>query len=61
MMDWSKRGNIRKRGPSWEPFSKNSTLWSCQVNQSWFKKQETSRHPIEVPEETEKSNWCPTD
>jgi len=24
MMDWSERGNIRKRGPSWEPFRKNS-------------------------------------
>jgi len=26
MMDWSKRGNILKRGSSWEPFRKNSAL-----------------------------------
>jgi len=26
MMDWSERGNIWKRGPSWEPFCKNSAL-----------------------------------
>jgi len=28
MMDWSERGNIRKRGPLWEPFRKNSALCS---------------------------------
>jgi len=60
-MDWSERGNIRKKGSSWEPFRKNSTLWSWQANQSRFKKEETSRHPIEAPEETEKSNCCPTE
>jgi len=26
MMDWSERGNIRKRCPSWEPFRKNLAL-----------------------------------
>jgi len=54
MTDWSKRGDIRKRGPSWEPFRKNSALCSWQANQSWFK-EETPRRPTEVPEETERS------
>jgi len=47
MMDWRERGNIRKRGPSWEPFCNNSAHGS--------KKEETLRHPTEVPEETERS------
>jgi len=37
MVDWSERGNIRKRGPSSKPFRKNSALCSWQANQSWFK------------------------
>jgi len=28
MMDWSERGNIRKRDPLWEPFRKNSAFCS---------------------------------
>jgi len=55
MMDWSEKENTRKRGPSWEAFRKNSTIWSWQANQSWFKKEETLRHLTEAPEETEKS------
>jgi len=37
MTDWNERGNIRKRGPLWKPFRKNSALCSWQANQSWFK------------------------
>jgi len=47
IMDWSKRGNIRKRGPSWEPFRKNSALCSWQVNQSWFKERRNPQAPNE--------------
>jgi len=50
MMDWSERGNIRKRGPSWELFLKNSALCSHGSN-----KEETPRRPTEAPEETERS------
>jgi len=45
MMDWSERGNIRKRGPSLEPFCKNSALCSWQVNQSWFKERRNAQMP----------------
>jgi len=34
MMDWSERGNLRKRGPLWELFRRNSALCSWQANQS---------------------------
>jgi len=46
MMDWSERGNIRKRGPSWEPFRKNSALFSWQANQSTKAHEETERSTI---------------
>jgi len=45
MMDWSERGNIRKRGLSWEPFCKNSALCSWQANQSWFKERRNPQAP----------------
>jgi len=45
MMDWSDRENIRKRGPSWEPFRKNSALCRWQVNQSWFKERRNPQAP----------------
>jgi len=44
-MDWSERGNIRKRGPSWEPFRKNSALCSSQANQSRFKEGRNPQAP----------------
>jgi len=43
MMDWSKGGNIRKMGPLWEPFCKNSALCSWQANHSWFKERWNSQ------------------
>jgi len=45
MMDWSERGNIRKRGPSWKPFRKNLALCSWQANQSWFKERWNPQAP----------------
>jgi len=45
MMDWRERKNIRKRGPLWEPFCKNSALCSWQVNQSWFKERRNPQVP----------------
>jgi len=45
MMNWSERENIRKRGPLWEPFSKNSALCSWQANQSWFKERINPQAP----------------
>jgi len=48
MTDWSERGNIRKRSPSWEPFRKNSALCSWQANQSWFKERRNLRKHITV-------------
>jgi len=52
MMDWSERGNIRKKGPLWEPFHKNSALCSWQANQSWFKER---RNP-QVPDGSARGN-----
>jgi len=52
MMDWSERGNIRKRGPLWEPFRKNSPLCSWQANQSWFKE----RRNFQVPDGSARGN-----
>jgi len=43
MVDWSERGNIRERGPLWEPFRKNSALCSWQANQSWFKERKNPK------------------
>jgi len=45
VMDWSERGNIRKRGPLWEPYRKNSALCSWQANQSWFKERRNPQAP----------------
>jgi len=45
MIDWSERGNIWKRGPSWEHFCKNSALCSWQANQSWFKEKRNPQAP----------------
>jgi len=45
MMDWSERGNIRKRGPSCKPFRKNSAACSWQANKSWFKERRNSQAP----------------
>jgi len=45
MMDWSERGNIWKRGPSWEPFRKYSALCSWQANQSWCKERRNPQAP----------------
>jgi len=55
MMDWSERENIRKRGPSWEPFHKNSLFAADRRTSHGSKKEETLRRPTEVPEETERS------
>jgi len=54
-MDWSERENIRKRGPSWEPFHKNSALLADRQSSHGSKKEETLRRPTEAPEETERS------
>jgi len=45
LMDWSERENIRKRGPSWEPFHMNSALCSWQANQSRFKERRSPQAP----------------
>jgi len=45
MMDCIERGNIQKRGPSWEPFRKNSALCRWQANQSWFKERKNPQAP----------------
>jgi len=55
MMDWTERGNIRKRGPSWEPFRKNSALAADRRTSHGSEKEETVRRPMEKPEETERS------
>jgi len=52
MMDWSERGNIRKRCPLWEPFCKNSAFCSWQENQSCFKER---RNP-QVPDGSARGN-----
>jgi len=45
MMDWSKKGDIRKKSPSWEPFRKNSALCSWQSHQSWFRERRNPQAP----------------
>jgi len=45
MTVWSEKGNIRKRGPSWGPFRKNSALCSWQANQLWFKERINPQAP----------------
>jgi len=55
MMDWSERGNIRKRGPSWELFRKNSALAADRRTSHGSEKEETLRLPTKAPEETERS------
>jgi len=55
MMDWSGRGNIRKRGPSWDPSARIQLFAADRRTSHGSKKEETLRRPTEVPEETEKS------
>jgi len=51
MMDWSEKGNIRKRGPS-----ARTQLFAADRRTSYAsKKEEILRCPTEAPEETERS------
>jgi len=59
MMDWSERGNIRKRGPSWNP-STTTQLFAADRQTSRGSKRRNPGRPTEVPEETRKSECCPT-
>jgi len=55
MMNWSERGSIRKRGPLWEPFCKNSALAADRRTNHGSEKEETLRRPMEALEETERN------
>jgi len=55
MMDWSERGNIRKRSPVWEPFARTQLFAADRRTSHGSKKEETLRRPTEAPEETERS------
>jgi len=59
MMDWSERKNIRKRGPVWEPFRKNSAFAADRQTSHGSKKKETLRCSMDVPEETKKKRMLP--
>jgi len=55
MMEWSERGNIRKRGPSKNPSARIQVFAADRRTSHGSKKEETLRRPTEVPEETERS------
>jgi len=55
MMDWSERGNIRKRGPSGNPSAKTQLIAADGRTSHGSKKEETRRRPTEAPKETERS------
>jgi len=58
MMDWSDRGNIRKRAPCGNPSARTQLFAADRRTSS--NKEETLRCPTEAPEETRKSECCPT-
>jgi len=60
MMDWSERGNIRKRGPLWNPSVRTQLFAADRRTSHGSKKEETFRCPTEALEETRKSECCPT-
>jgi len=55
MIDWNERGNIQKRGPSWNPSARTQLFAADRQTSHGSKEEETLRCPIEVPEETERS------
>jgi len=55
MMDWSERGNIRKRAPCGNPFARTQLFAADRQTSQGSKKEETLRCPMEAPEETERS------
>jgi len=55
MMDWSERGNIRKRGPCGNLSARTQLFAADRRTIHGSKKEETLRHPTEAPEETERS------
>jgi len=59
MMDWSERGNIRKRGFCGNPSVRPQLFATYRQTSYGLKKEETLRCPTEAPEETRKSECCP--
>jgi len=57
MIDWSERGNIRKSG---NPSARTQLFAAGRWTSHGSKKEETLRRPTEAPEETRKSECCPT-
>jgi len=60
MMDWSGRGNIRRRGPCGNPSARTQLFAADRRTSHGSMKEETPRCPTEAPEETRKSECCPT-
>jgi len=60
IIDWSERGNIRKRDPLCEPFPKNSALCSWPLNQSWFRERRNPQVPDGSARGDKKSECCPS-
>jgi len=60
MMDWSERGNIRKRAPCGNPSVRTQLFAAGRRSSHGLKKEETLRCSMEAPEETRKSECCPT-
>jgi len=55
MMDWSERGNIRKRDPRGNPSARTQLFAADRRTSHGSKKEETLKRPTEAPEETERS------
>jgi len=51
MMDWSERGNIRKRAPRGNPSARTQFFAADRRTSHGSKKEETLRCSMEVPEE----------
>jgi len=54
MMDWSERGDIRKRGPLWDPSARIQLFAAERRTSHGSKKEETLRRSTEVPEKKQK-------
>jgi len=56
MMDWSERGNIRKRAPRGNPTARTQLFAADRRTSNSSKKEETLRRPTEAPEENRKNH-----
>jgi len=56
MIDWSERGNIRKRGPRGNPSARTQLFAADRRTSQGSKKEEAFRRPTEAPKENRKKH-----